>query len=213
VITKHFIQTSEGPPETRLVEMIDRHLPTGWTYEHFDRHERLAFVKKHFPQLERRYHTYPGVHQTDMFRYMYLYRYGGFYMDTDAMLYTDIERVIGDHSFVSVESVVPGVIFAGVLGAKKESPILGWMLGHLDDILGSDLRKDYFLLCRALYAAVMGHTNVSRKLYHEIVTEDVSYVVTSDLELLFKHYYRDKVIPDAVDVGDISIPFEVHPPG
>ena len=38
-----------------------------------------------------------GTHRADLFRYYYLYINGGIFIDSDAMIETDIENIIKDY--------------------------------------------------------------------------------------------------------------------
>jgi mannosyltransferase OCH1-like enzyme len=50
---------------------------------------------------------------------------GGFFMDSDAMIYQPIDTIINDYKFVSVNSsIIPGIFFQGILGAEPGNQLL-----------------------------------------------------------------------------------------
>lgn len=63
----------------------------GWTYRYHSAKDRRNFIETEFPQYLYLYdHIVPGIHKSDFWRYLILYRYGGIYSDLDAVLVMDI---------------------------------------------------------------------------------------------------------------------------
>jgi inositol phosphorylceramide mannosyltransferase catalytic subunit len=79
----------------------DRNLPTlaqaaaknlqllnpGFEYLFFDDQEVVEFVSKNFPEHLRTFHSFPlRIQRYDFFRYLAIYKLGGFYFDLDVLL-------------------------------------------------------------------------------------------------------------------------------
>ena len=45
-----------------------------------------------------------GAHRADLFRYYYLYMEGGVFIDSDAMLMKDLNEIVADYEFFTVDS-------------------------------------------------------------------------------------------------------------
>jgi mannosyltransferase OCH1-like enzyme len=62
-------------------------------------------VKTHFPDFLYTYDAFPyNIQRADAIRYMYLYIYGGVYMDLDIVLQKSIDELVGDEDFYLVPS-------------------------------------------------------------------------------------------------------------
>lgn len=67
-------------------QSVGQHLPD-WEYRLTTDEENLAFVEKEFPELLELYRSFPReIYRVDMIRYLYLYRFGGVYIDLDIKL-------------------------------------------------------------------------------------------------------------------------------
>ena len=92
MIPKIIWQTHESPYED-LPELYKANSQTykdldGWEYRYHSNADREAFIAEHFPDYLFLYqYIGPGMHRADFWRYLVLYKYGGFYADMDSRLY------------------------------------------------------------------------------------------------------------------------------
>jgi inositol phosphorylceramide mannosyltransferase catalytic subunit len=89
VIPKRIIQT--GPENLPLFlkacTLNARLLHPGFEYVFFDDSEVELFIQTEFPQYQSTFHSYQSrIQRYDFFRYLAVYRYGGFYLDLDVLL-------------------------------------------------------------------------------------------------------------------------------
>ena len=86
-IPKIFFQTCwshDVPDKWKTSPASVKELMPNWKYVLFDDEENRAFVKKHFPNFLPYYDAFPyNIQRADAIRYMFLYVYGGIYMDLD----------------------------------------------------------------------------------------------------------------------------------
>ena len=200
-IPKIFFQTNKQNPEKYVLEMLLNNLNPGWNYEFYNDLNVIQFFIDNpihdLPNIIEIYKSIKrGAHRADLFRYYYLYINGGFFMDSDAMLYVNIDSVIKDYQFVSVNSsYIPGAIFQGVLGASPKNEIIKKALYKAyEDV--SLLDTNYFYYCQQLYHIIKDDNfGYNIKLYEEKEHNDSVADILDGDTLLFKHYYKYKIIP------------------
>jgi mannosyltransferase OCH1-like enzyme len=135
----------------------------GWKYTFFNDTKITEFFTTHtdpeFPDIQNIFNSFTtGPHKADLFRYFYLYKLGGVFIDSDLMLYDDIENIIGKHSFVSVKAIKPaGSIFNGFLAATPANPTIREALKHLYATKNADLQAKYTLVVEKLGEIVGAH--------------------------------------------------------
>lgn len=65
-------------------------------YRFFDDAQVDAFVEKEFPEYQSAYRRFPyAIQRFDFFRYLAVYRLGGFYFDLDVFLAKDLKPLLG----------------------------------------------------------------------------------------------------------------------
>ena len=183
--------------------MIQSRINPSWRYQHFNDDEIIQFFNENphpeFPQIIERFDLLNnGAHKADLFRYYYLYLRGGVFMDSDAMIYRNINQIIKDYSFFSVNSTAhPGSIFQGIIGAEANNPIIYMALQDAYEIDLNLLKNNYHQLCRNLYKII--HTNsfdFKIKLYRELRENTKGdRILDDDQNVIFMHYWKDKKIP------------------
>ncbi len=119
-------------------------------------------------------------------------------MDSDAMIYTNIEHIVKNYDFVSVNSsAVPGSIYQGIIGASPGNKIIKEALFHAYNTSPQILDNEYHYLCRELYNIVTRNDfGYNIKLYEERRINDLGDDIIDGEILLFKHYWKYKVIPN-----------------
>lgn len=205
MIPKVIVQTSRHGIKPYVIKMI-QDLSPGWTYQHFTDNDIIQFFidnpLEEFPDIVSKFYSYNyGEHRADLFRYYYLYLKGGVYIDSDAMIEDQIDNIVKDYEFFSVNSVyLQNVIFQGFIGCAPRNRILYDALKDIYSISNEQLISDFHILCKNLYVFVNNHKQeCSIKLYQEQPKKNNCYDIV-DLEdnnrLVLIHHSETKIIPE-----------------
>jgi len=205
-IPKIIIQTSRNLYQKEYVVKMIKYKAQNWNYYHFNDNEIIKFFENNpteeFPKIIEKFNLIKnGAHKADLFRYYFIYLYGGVFIDDDAMLQCNLNYICKDYDFFSVDSsYCPGCIFQGFLGATPKNEIIYEALKDAYNIDINILNNDYLLICKNLYNIIKNkNLNINIKIYNEIFGSD-KIALTVDIEnnklLLLAHYYVDKKIPN-----------------
>jgi len=205
VIPKIIVQTSRFKPEQYIVDMIKKS-SIGWEYKHFNDDEIIEFFHENpvqeFPNVIAKFFTFNyGEHRADLFRYYYLYVKGGVYIDMDAMLFENIDTIIDNAEFFTVNSsYFPGTVFQGFLGATPNNHIIYKALLDLYITPNSVLIREFHLLCKNLNTFIVEEiqsTNMKILLLEEVFgNKDEAYIKNKKGDLVLIHYHITKKIPN-----------------
>jgi len=210
IISKVLFQTNKTSPEKYVIDMIKLQLGSVWKYEFYNDEDVIQFFINNpiidLPDIISKYNAIKkGAHKADLFRYYYLYINGGFFMDSDAMLYVNIDNIVKDYNFVSVNSSChPNTIFQGLLGASPNNEIIKKALYEAYNINPNILDNNYHYFCKQLYNIIKENDyGYSIKLYKErrIDHNNGDDILDGDT-LLFKHYWKNKIIPNITTYTD-----------
>jgi len=202
-ITPILFQTSKSKPDKYIVDLINLQLDnTIWKYEFYDDNDIINFFINNpieeLPNIIDKFNAIQsGAHKADLFRYYFLYLKGGVFMDSDAMIYENIESIIKDYQFISVDSSVhPMSIFQGILGCSPKNKIMKkalWQAYNTDPQL---LQYDYHYWCKQLYTILKEDTfDYNIKLYRERrISNTYDEIINDTDNILFKHFWKTKVI-------------------
>lgn len=197
-----FFQTSAKDLPSYIYEMIQKNLSADWIYKHFTDNTILQYFNdnplEEFPNIINIFKSFKkGCHRADIFRYYFLYINGGVFMDSDAMIYTDINLIINNNSFVSVISQNRVSLFNGIIAASPRNPIIKEALSVCYSTLPELIEKDYHYWTKALYSIVKENKyNFNYELYIENHPYNgITDTVDKDGNILFKHYWNRKSIP------------------
>jgi hypothetical protein len=204
LIPKHLFQKWAGSPPQYVQEMIQSRLGPGWQYTYFDDDgvgEYLAQNKCfELPDVaERMSRMANGAHRAQLFRLFCLYRQGGFFLDSDAMFFCDLEKLCGNYDFLSVRSSAhPGAIFDGVLAATPRHPVIRDALIRACETPAGAIESDYYLCCKDLLHAVSAHTRHCRicLLHERRLGMEGDEITDHEGNICFRHYCFTKVIPE-----------------
>jgi lipopolysaccharide biosynthesis glycosyltransferase len=203
-IPKVLFQTSKQNLDKYVVDMIKSNLSSDWEYKFYNDSDVIQFFINNpirdLPDIIKKYNSIrSGAHRADLFRYYYLYVNGGFYMDSDAMLYVNIDTIVQNYNFVSVNSSChPKSIFQGILGTSPKNEIIRRALYNVYNVDINILKVNYHYFCVKLYDIIKNDDcGYSIKLYEERrINNDVGDDILEGTKLLFKHYWKHKVIPN-----------------
>lgn len=202
-IPKVLFQTNKTNIDKNVLNMITIKLTSEWKYKFYNDTDVIQFFINNpiadLPDILQKYNSIKdGAHRADLFRYYYLYINGGFFMDSDAMLYVNIDTIIKDYNFISVNSSCHrGTLFQGILGASPKNKIIEKALYKAYNTDPYILYFNYHYFCEQLYDIIKENDyGYNIKLYEEKRRKDNKVDDILDGEtLLFKHYWKDKVIP------------------
>lgn len=94
-------RSSKLSAEERKLQARLRSTLEGWEYQFWDDARNESLVAEHFPEYLAQYRAIEkGVVKADIARCMYLSVHGGFYFDTDYLLYKPISSATLDHTCV-----------------------------------------------------------------------------------------------------------------
>jgi len=207
-IPKVLFQTNKTIPDTYVLELINSMLSSEWKYEFYNDDDVIQFFINNpimdLQDIVQKYNSIKnGSHRADLFRYYYLYINGGFFMDSDAMLYANIDTIVKDYNFVSVNSSChPGTIFQGILGTSPKNEIIKRALYKAYNTDPDILKDNYHYFCKQLYDIIKETDfGYNIKLYQErrINPVEGDDILDGDI-LLFKHYWLDKIIPNITKI-------------
>lgn len=144
-IPKIIIQTYHRKEKipSKIYENIQKY-SSGYQHIIFDDNECRSFLKEHydlsyvhvFNNLRR------GPHKADFFRYCYLYKFGGVYLDIKVELLKPLDEIITHRNHLyTVLSLNKGSIFQAILFCPKEKPILKLLI---DNIIQTNAAKKTF---------------------------------------------------------------------
>lgn len=206
VIPKVIMQTSKDKPEPQNVEKM-LSLAPGWKYEHYTDDQIIEYFKANPLEeckniVEKFYGIERGAHRADLFRYYYLYVQGGVFIDSDAMIAKDMNDIVKDYEFFTVDSVGmrpgPSAMFQGFIGCAPKNKIMYEALMDAYNTEPSKLAENYFLFCENMFKFVYEDSRYKKKIFFERELGDWKAAETYDKEtdeVVLVHYYAEKVIP------------------
>ena len=97
-IPKRIIQTSKNLDLSVLAKAVVsnlRLLNPDFEYMHFDDRQVEEFIAKEFPEYRSVFDSFPiPIQRYDFFRYLAVYRFGGFYFDMDVILASALSELL-----------------------------------------------------------------------------------------------------------------------
>jgi hypothetical protein len=202
-IPRRIIQTGKTralSPLARASAANLRLLHPGWEYLYFDDADVVAFIDAQWPQHRAAFDAFPhNIQRVDFFRYLAIARLGGFYFDTDVLLYEPLDELLESASVFPFEEISLNAHLrrAGMdweignyaFGAAPGDPFLslviencvrsvrdeGWARAMLDGI-PSVFRADFEVLCTT------GPALISRTLIeHPALAQNVTVLFPADV--------------------------------
>lgn len=200
-IPKIIVQTSKEKQPEYVVNMIKERAPD-WEYRHFVDEEIIQYFKENplpeFPDIIDKFLSIKlGAHKADLFRYYFLYIEGGIYIDSDAMFETNLEEIVKDYDFFTVQSYIMGLMFNGLIGCSQKNKIMYQCLKDAYTLTIEEYDKNYFILTHCLYMLLKNNNfNYNVKVYTEYFNNYHKAITLNDEgKIIFNHYFKDKIIP------------------
>jgi hypothetical protein len=124
----------------------------GWEYRYHSNADREIFIAEHFPQYLYLYsHIGPGMYRADFWRYLVLYKYGGFYADMDSRLFYDEN----DHFAKTIND--PNATF-NVVTSEKDLFNNWLILCSKDNPIMKDIIDAMVSKCTEFYNEALAHS-------------------------------------------------------
>jgi glycosyltransferase involved in cell wall biosynthesis len=126
-IPKRIIQTGKSldqPLRNRAGMANVRLLHPDYEYLFFDDEQVEAFVEREFPQYLTLFRSFQlPIQRSDLFRYLAVYHYGGFYFDLDVLLVSDLSGLLEAGCVFPFE----GLTFSQLLRTRYQ---MDWEIGN-----------------------------------------------------------------------------------
>jgi hypothetical protein len=162
-IPKFILQVSREYQPPQIVEALMKHAP-GYCYINLIDDGCIDYFRRHpmkeFPALEEKFNSFrKGAHKADLFRYVFLYQQGGVFIDSDMMLYENLNLVLGNHDLVTIRGYEfwRRSLFNGFIGTVQGHPILLEALRHAYTTCPEELDRDYFLFVKKFHEIIQRH--------------------------------------------------------
>jgi hypothetical protein len=182
-----------------------RYTGSDWIYLHFTNGEMLAYLQAtaedEFPGIAEQFiRIRHGAHKADLFRYYYLYKHGGVYIDTDVMLERDINYLVEQNDFVVGKSH-GSKCWNGFIGSAPNNPIIKACLQDAVSIDIELLHSRHSVFCEHMFDIVSQFDPHDVKLLSELLFEDWAKAYDSPdhtnlVDPILTHYFRYKIIPE-----------------
>lgn len=193
------MQTAKERIESHVVTQLKKQAQ-GYDYKFFDDEDIMAFFKENpdpnYPRIAEVFYSFTkGEHRADLFRYYYLYKKGGIYVDSDLMLYDPVSQIIGKNTFVSVWDIRHrGAAFNGFIAAVPRHPIVVAALDKLYRTSDSRLRKDYLAACKDFGRIISEFKGPIKMLVEVKVVSKACEIIDPDTgRISLIHYYGGPV--------------------
>lgn len=109
-------------------------------YKHliFDDNDIIYFMKKYYPKevLDIFHKLKRGAHKADLFRYCYLYKFGGVYLDIKTELIENINKTFSKNNIhlYTVLSKHKHTIYQGIIASTPKNPIFKKLINYIINI-------------------------------------------------------------------------------
>ena len=195
------MQTSEDPIHPNMVKELKKYYGYDWEYYHYNGQGRIDFIRdnplEEFPNMIELFDGIPGASKADLFRYYFLYVKGGVYIDSDALLKTNIDSIINDYPCDFFVPIPEGTVtaFNGFLGCSQNSKVMHEVLKNAYNTSKETLNAQYFALCHNLFNIVHNNTTDEKiHLFKEVMLSwDIGKTIDHNNKEILLHYWHSKV--------------------
>lgn len=195
MIPKTIFQISPVAPDPLIIEQI-KSFANQWEYHHFTNSDAIQFFNDHpladFPNMIEIFgHLETDAHKLELFKYYVMYIKGGVYICPTGMIETNIESIVKDYSFISVNSCgMPNSIFPGLMGATPHHDIIHTALFNI-----YHLGHQPYSICQTLYEVIQKSTQCIKFYQEKYYTPGVGQTINEDQQTIFLNYWYTQTIP------------------
>jgi len=221
-ISKIIFQISIFKPPDYIIEILKSKC-SNWVYHHFNDEEIISYLKENpileLPNAIDVFNSFDlAQNKSDFFKYYFLYLNGGVYINSDAMLEKEIETIVENYSFFTVNSILqPNTMFNGFIGCEKNNTIIYTALKNLYNLDKCVLKNDKFYICKDLYNIIdtynralddilVNSKDIINKKYvifnEKALQKDICQTINNKNELLLTHYHGKSIIPSNNKISD-----------
>ena len=123
-------------------------------YKHiiFDDNQIIKFLKKNYkPDVLKTFNLLKGAHKADLFRYCFLYKFGGIYLDIKTELIKPLDEIFTRNHTYSVLSIVRNTVYQGVIATPPGNPIFLKLIKFMINIVKGGRKYNYIIFTRDLW--------------------------------------------------------------
>lgn len=179
VLVQTYISWDKVPEKTKgMIKQYSK----GYDYKFFDDNQCISFLNKHYgDNFVKAFTSFSGPHKADLFRYCYLYLYGGIYIDIKTIFKKQLSEIFTNktHFYTVLSSLPESVmrclsvlhpyvnkrgsgIYQGIIACPPNHPLMLKCLQHMITIYntyGSNV--PYLTFCHFLYYEILKFTGHS----------------------------------------------------
>ena len=174
----------------------------GWEYRYRTSAQRKSFISEHFPEYMYLYEFIkPGIYQSDFWRYLVLYKYGGFYADMDSRIFYHennyFAKTINDPD-ATFNVITSGTVPFNncIILCSKESPIMKEIIEAMVYKCKMFYEQEYNIFPHSKWIHATGP-----KMYSKIICkniENISYIYAHTDEVprlgaVHSDIYKDEI--------------------
>ena len=150
----------------KVFKNIKQYAPN-YEYIIFDDNDIINFLNKYYNKdVVDKFNVYKGAHKADLFRYCYLYKFGGIYIDIKTELIMNIDDIFNknDIDLYTVMNKNNKSIYQGVIASKPNNPLFLKLIDHMLSLKvpknSSDPRTSFYhLFTRQFYLELLKYYN------------------------------------------------------
>ena len=160
-----------------------------YDYIFFSENDRIDFIKKNYSNfLETYQKVNVGAYKADLFRIMYLYKFGGLYFDCKNILYCPLDNLLNNNEEIFLKDVYPTKYANGIilLKNKENKNFKNYMI----DILYNFHNSIYTNSC----LSISGPKLLSKHIEHINSNYLKNNVIDNDWKNAFVTYNKKKII-------------------
>jgi hypothetical protein len=126
------------PPLARAASASLRLLHPDWEYLFFDDADVARLIDREFPRYRTVFDSFPrAIQRFDFFRYLAVFRFGGFYLDLDVLLWRSLADLCGHRCVFPFEELTLNRYLRRQYGIDWEIGNYGFGAGAGDPFLGA----------------------------------------------------------------------------